>query len=647
MTDLPDPLARSGEAPAHRPIFAVTAALERLLSFAMESPWTLEELGGEVLALAATAAGAQGGALFALERAAATPKLSLIAALDDEQRVAAAAAPEWRRSIALCASGFDERGEPFFDRPLAPGEVLIHTAADIERIPAYAPLREQLRSAGIRALGLVPLHAAGRYVGLMVLRQTGSRNLDHRALRALLPLSAATALAIERDALTRAQGSRTTVQDRSGEESAETAPATASSTARLRMLTQSLHAEILARQRAEALAEAHQRALDRTSALLLDEADRDRFLGHVLRVIVEGLDAIDGSVWILQEDRRSLRRHLEFSGGKILTNSTDAAEVASPGVLQPLTDRFLEIRSQWGQTRWCSVADEKIVPESQRHHLASLGVKQVLTVPLRIGRRILGWISVSLGREVGAETAALTRFAESLAQHATLAIQLERLGRRARRTAMLEERQRIAREMHDTVAQHAANLVVTLRAAARELALENTEQAATDLDQAILLAERALRETREAVHALRPPTLGRSGFLAALKRTLDEGGADAQLGVSLQVDGKLPAFLPEAEVEILRIAQEALTNARRHAQAESFSVAIEGTAERIRIVLQDDGMGFDPRAGGDGVGLAVMRERAARIGAEFFLHTAPDAGTRIVLEMPVAPPAADESRSVT
>ncbi|ANS62855.1 signal transduction histidine kinase [Streptomyces lincolnensis] len=204
----------------------------------------------------------------------------------------------------------------------------------------------------------------------------------------------------------------------------------------------------------------------------------------------------------------------------------------------------------------------------------------------------------------------------------------------AERTAgVLAERQRLAREVHDTLTQGFASIAMLLDSVRDELA--PGAPAARRVDQAMRTARDNLAESRRLVHALRPAPLDDTPLTDAVReltgRLAEETGIEAFATVTGQ-----PAALPAGtEGELLRVVQEALTNARRHAQAASVSVTLSYLDDVLAIDIQDDGTGFTPATRHPGVGMTTMRERIASVGGVFAVESAPGEGTTVTITMPL------------
>jgi signal transduction histidine kinase len=209
-----------------------------------------------------------------------------------------------------------------------------------------------------------------------------------------------------------------------------------------------------------------------------------------------------------------------------------------------------------------------------------------------------------------------------------------RLHERARQLAVLEERQRLSRELHDSVTQSLYGISLQAEAATRALASGDLDPAAANVREIRETSQEALGEMRLLLFELRPPLLEERGLMGALQLRLGAVEARAGLTTGLRGDGaeRLP---PETEQELYRLAQEALNNVVKHAQARHVGVELDVTSDLIVLEVTDDGIGFESALrGGGGFGLQGMRERASRLGGTVRVESAPGAGTRIRVEVP-------------
>jgi signal transduction histidine kinase len=203
--------------------------------------------------------------------------------------------------------------------------------------------------------------------------------------------------------------------------------------------------------------------------------------------------------------------------------------------------------------------------------------------------------------------------------------------------ATLEERNRMARDIHDTLAQGFTAVIIQLQAAedAKSKGLEN--ECEEHLQRARDLARYSLNEARRSVRALRPQALDDTTFWDALKRLIKNTTAGTRLRTKFRLSGE-PRELPPAHQEhLLHIGQEALTNSLKYAHASCFTAQLSFSDHEVRLELEDDGCGFATGEYHDGSGLLGMRERVAKIGGVLEISSAPTGGTKIGVTSPLVP----------
>lgn len=202
----------------------------------------------------------------------------------------------------------------------------------------------------------------------------------------------------------------------------------------------------------------------------------------------------------------------------------------------------------------------------------------------------------------------------------------------SRQAGVLEERQRLAREIHDTLAQGFASIVVQLEAA--EMAAENETSAAHYLEQARKAAREGLSEARRMVWAMRPEILENTSLPEALQRLLRRWQEETGIHAQFTLTGEPRPLHPELEVGLLRIAQEALTNVRKHAKARHTTLTLSYLDDLVLMDIQDDGVGLQPVASG-GFGLRSMRERVDALGGQMAVESEPGLGTTLAVSLPL------------
>jgi signal transduction histidine kinase len=211
---------------------------------------------------------------------------------------------------------------------------------------------------------------------------------------------------------------------------------------------------------------------------------------------------------------------------------------------------------------------------------------------------------------------------------------------------VLAERERLAREIHDTLAQGLSSIQLLLRAAERALP-DRPKTAAEHVEQARHTAVDNLAEARRFVAALAPPALTDTTLAGALERLSEATTERRELATRFREIGLARQLPTVVEVALLRIAQSALANTLAHAHASKAEITLEYGAGHTSVRIADDGVGFDarrrraPRPDGAGFGLAAMRTRLHELGGTLTLETAPGHGTTLSARIPLPPPAPD------
>jgi len=262
-----------------------------------------------------------------------------------------------------------------------------------------------------------------------------------------------------------------------------------------------------------------------------------------------------------------------------------------------------------------------------------------LAAPLRVGERVIGALCVGSSRPATFSPEA-TDMLTKLANSAAVALENARLYEQAQRVATLEERQRIAAEMHDGLAQALGYLGLKTEQVAELVAAGREEEAIQGLQRIRTAIDQASLQVRHSIASLQANPQPRQALQDHLARLVDEFATDGVPGVDLATNLQTALLLPPNEVEqVLRVAREALLNARRHAHAEHITVCLEQHGTEARLIVEDDGRGFDctalPPNGSAQFGLSIMRARAARIGGRLAIHSSIGQGTQVVLTWPI------------
>jgi signal transduction histidine kinase len=278
-------------------------------------------------------------------------------------------------------------------------------------------------------------------------------------------------------------------------------------------------------------------------------------------------------------------------------------------------------------------------PEVDQHAARRLGVHSGIYVPLIVHGRAIG---IVIAHDRAGPDPRFTdedvRLTETLAARAALAVDLsERVSRDAVRrvvAAQEAERTRLARELHDETGQALTSILLGLKPLEQAVSTDEGRAAVASLRELVVST---LEDVRRLAVELRPSVLDDFGLVPALERLAESFGEQSGTRVDVEAslgEERLPS---ELETTLYRIVQEALTNVAKHADAARVSVTLTRKDGSVVAVVEDDGRGFDAAAGAsDGLGLVGMRERVALLGGRIQIEAAPDAGTTLVAEVPVA-----------
>jgi len=300
---------------------------------------------------------------------------------------------------------------------------------------------------------------------------------------------------------------------------------------------------------------------------------------------------------------------------------------------EPMAAHLYAHTPGWSSTM-VYTADDPRLPEAIGTFNRRGAVDTTIAAPLLLGNRTLGWMTIASLRddECGGEWR--VALLEAIARQGTLALHHNRLAEQSRveerRKAILEERNRLARDIHDNLAQGFAAILMQLQAAQRTPAAI-PPAIASSVETAVELARTHLTEARRSVGALRPNVGDGEDIATALKRLADRSQRTTSMPIDVVVD-ELPRFGDIVEREIIGIAQEALTNAVRHSRGRRVTIrASTDQALGVRLSVADDGRGIARDRASGGFGMTSMQERAERIGASLTIVTAPRNGTEVVL----------------
>jgi len=259
-----------------------------------------------------------------------------------------------------------------------------------------------------------------------------------------------------------------------------------------------------------------------------------------------------------------------------------------------------------------------------------------LGVPIKDGPDVLGILFLANKRAPGGFTERDQELLSLFAAHAAIALTNARLYERSRELSVIEERARLARDLHDAVSQKLFGIRVKARAAAI-LVPRDPVRAAAELQSVAELGVEAYAELRAVIDGLLPPDLSAHDLSESVRRYAEVAGRAHGRKVRFTA-GELPSLGSEVDAVVYRVAQEALHNALRHSRAEQVRVGLRREPGQVILEVADDGPGFAVdglAARSNGLGLASMRDRASSVGGKLTVRSAPGAGTTVRLAVPV------------
>jgi len=326
----------------------------------------------------------------------------------------------------------------------------------------------------------------------------------------------------------------------------------------------------------------------------------DRFIGQTLQLVAQQFDSPLIEYWVHPEPPQPAYVHLTYWQRQILDRH-QREQLQEP----------IEVNG---------------VENSTTHEMSPF-----LDIPLTIGDTNIGVLAIYLPNHlpVSGQTIEL---AHTLAQQLTLAIELTRLAEEAQQAALLQERTRMAREIHDTLAQAFGGILMQLQAYTY-VAETQPEQARPHLLRAQALAQEGLTEARRSVWTLYLETSEYEDLAQAIAKFVQQMTQGQTVPIHFNIAGTPYPLHPDLGLNLLRIAQEAITNSLRHAQSQVIHVDLNYSHQILQLTIRDDGCGFDPQTPTDGFGLLGMQQRASRIGAIWNLMSRPGQGTTIMVTL--------------
>ncbi len=385
-------------------------------------------------------------------------------------------------------------------------------------------------------------------------------------------------------------------------------------------------------ERAAELAKANVALLECLDALA-SVSELDEFLGQVMVATTRQLGASSSALRLRDFERSVLTLDLVFQDQRVTTPS----ELNFPQELRilPLDEARLEMLTQPASVMRL-LDNLAMIPDSHRSYLIGLGVKTLLILPLVISGQLIGSLTFRFteDRDFRPEEIEVAR---ALASQAGLAIQLTRLAKAARQSAVLAERNELAGEIHDSLAQFFTGITMQL-GAATEVIKTGSGPIMNYLERASDMAKFGLAEARRSAFSLQPSLIEESGLIDALEKMVERSNIPGRLRCNFHSTGTPDESLPASvQQELLRITQEAMSNALRHAKPTVVTVSLRCQPPDLTLEVTDNGTGIHNShpVNREGFGFANMRSRAENIGAKLEILTSAGSGTSIVVHLPL------------
>ncbi|MDQ1389237.1 MAG: hypothetical protein QOF56_2691 [Acidobacteriaceae bacterium] len=382
----------------------------------------------------------------------------------------------------------------------------------------------------------------------------------------------------------------------------------------------------------EQVARGQAEALSQSLDILATTPDPEKFIGQMLRTIRGLLNAQNVSLWLFDESSDSLVLRLQTDGAKRATADATGTSMKDPLSLKQ-NAIVQELLLTAGPVICADVERDPRISEHWRDHLQQNRTNRFVVVPILVGGQVRGLIGVHHSDRATYEPEEI-ELTQALAHQVMLAIQLNQSAEQSQQAAILEERNRMARDIHDTLAQGLTGVIVQLQAAEDATSKGYKKDARNHLQNARESARHGLSEARRSVRALRPQILEDATFWEALQTLIKSATVGTELHAEFQLRGKVRDLPEKAQENFLHIGQEALTNTLKYARATRFETRLSYNAREVRLEFRDDGKGFKLNGQHGGFGLTGMRERIDKIGGSLAIASARGKGTKIVVAFP-------------
>ena len=381
------------------------------------------------------------------------------------------------------------------------------------------------------------------------------------------------------------------------------------------------------RQRAEQL-----RTINEVSRKISSIVNLDELLAYVGNLLRQTFHFYNVNIFLFEpESGKLMLKTLHFSGQKSVTPVGVPLEIDENGIIGKAAKSGEYVLINNLQTE----EEENLTKEGK------LGeARSELAVPVKMGDRVLGVLDIESTEADGFEEADIFT-AQTLADQLAVAVENARLYQETRQMAVTEERNRMAREIHDTLAQGFTGIILQLEATEQALGEEINPEVQKHLNQARSLARKSLQEARRSVWNLSPQALEQLHIDEAIKHEVERFRQDHDIKTTFTRFGERRELPPEIGTALFRICQEGLTNIAKHAQATAVEVTLSYDDQEVELTIKDNGIGFDLDPDGKvgksgGYGLISMRERAQGQNGYFEIQSEKGAGTMIRVSIPVA-----------
>jgi len=382
----------------------------------------------------------------------------------------------------------------------------------------------------------------------------------------------------------------------------------------------------------EQVARGQVEALVQSLDVLATAPEPEKFVGQMLSTIRRLLDADSVALWLFNESTDTLVLRLLAEGERAAAPDPEHAFIKDP-LSWKQNPIIQELLFTAGPVVCEDVETDPRLTGEYRNHLKQRATRRFLAVPILVGGQFRGVIKVRHADQAPYRPEEI-ELTQALAHQVMLALQLNEFAEQGQRAAVLEERNRMARDIHDTLAQGFTGVIIQLEAAEDAISSKCRKEADDHLHRAGELARRGLSEARRSVHALRPQALEEHDFWDALKGIIKNTTVGTALHTKFEARGKLPRLPPPWQENLLHIGQEALTNTLKYAHARNFETRLIYKAKELCLELRDDGDGFKAKDRHDGVGLTGMRERVEQMGGTLTIKSLRGKGTNIVVVLP-------------